>query len=292
MDCRRLFTVFAFTCVPTAAAGQGPAPEDLMGCYDLRFGRWDPEPTARFDTLRHLPPPRIQLDTFHVESGNPRSHSRVIRPAPGSRPSRHRFSGWTMVGDSVQMGWSTGFLGLRMVVALRGGDLVGYAQTFSDAYVEGDRDFRAEVRAVRVPCSAPPEHPESASRLVMRSVSLASGQELALGGPPPDSSLIQRWASDRTLVLRGTTHGVFEGAEEIRVELSRTGLVQEIRLRFPEGANIGSLRRRLEEAMGPAHFPYPENGLIRAGWEDVTTSLTLAAYDGRVEVLISDPRLF
>jgi len=190
------------------------------------------------------------------------------------------------------MAWSTGFLGLRMVLASRGGDLVGYAQTFSDAYVEGDRDFRAEVRAAQVPCLATPEYPAFENRSVIRSVSLSSGQELALGDLPPDSTSIQRWTSDRTLVLRGTTIGLLAGAEEIRAELSRTGLVQKIRLRFRDGAAVESLRARLEEAMGPAHLPNRENALIRAGWEDVTTSLTLATYAGRVEVLIWDPRLF
>jgi hypothetical protein len=287
----RLFTVLIISWFPATAGAQELSPRDIMGCYDLHFGKWEPELTRRFDTLRHLPPPRIEFDTAFVGLGNSGSRSRIVRPAPGSKASRHRFSGWEVVGDSIRVGWSTGYLGLRMVLAPAGEQLVGHAQTFSDAYREGDRDFRSEVRAQPVQCSMSPTHPDSVSQFVPRSVSLSSGYELELGQPLPDSGLAREWASERSLSVRGTATGLFSGVEEIRAELSRSGVVQEIRLTFPEGTDVEALKRRLEEAIRPVPPAERENAVIRAGWEDSITSLVLATHSGRVEVLIWDPRL-
>jgi hypothetical protein len=233
----------------------------------------------------------VELDTVPLSDPGPESESFVAKPAPGSRGSRHKFSGWLIDGDSIFAGWSTGYVGVRLHLGLEGDNLLGYAETFSDAYQPGDRDFRARVTAIRIPCSEAPDFPAVESRSVLRSITLESGESIELGKPLPDRDLIASRRNTRTFVIRGPARGVFAGASEIRVEEARSGVIQEIRLLFPSGTSAEDLRIGLEAVMGRKGNLPSRNSVLVAGWEDVATSLSLAAYDGRVEVVIWDPRL-
>lgn len=281
----------AFLALPHPTRAQGLRPAEVRGCWDLQFGAWDPPPAQPLDTLRYLPPPRVELDTVPLSESGPESQSFIARPAPNSRGTRHRFSGWRIEGDSILAGWSTGYVGVRLHLGLEGDNLLGYAETFSDAYQPGDGDYRARVTAVRIPCSTAPDFPDAGSRFVLRSITLESGESIELGKPLPDRDLIESRRNNRTFVIRGPARGVFAGASEIRVEEARSGVIREIRLLFPPGTSAEELRTGLEEVMGGKGNLPSGNSVLLAGWEDVATSVSLAAYDGRVEVLIWDPRL-
>jgi len=287
----RIFLFVAFLVLPQPTRAQGLRPAEIRGCWDLRFGGWDPPPAQPLDTLRYLPPPRVELDTVRLSESGPESESFVAKPAPGSRGSRHKFSGWRIDGDSIFAGWSTGYVGVRLHLAREGDNLRGHAETFYDAYGQGDRDYRARVTAIRIPCSEAPDFPAAESRFVLRSITFESGESIELGKPLPDRNLIASRRNTRTFVIRGPARGVFAGASEIRVEEARSGVIREIRLLFPPGTIAEDLRAGLEVVMGRKGDLPSSNAVLVAGWEDVATSLTLAAYDGRVEVLIWDPRL-
>jgi len=286
-----LLTV-AFRFLSHSASAQVLRPAEIRGCYDLQFGSWSPPPHQPLDTLRYLPPPRVEFDTVPWNQWSEDTEAFLVKPAPDSRSSRHRFTMWEVQEDSVLAVWSTGYVGVRVYLGKEGDHLSGRAETFSDSYGPGDRDYLSDVNAIRVPCSKAPDYPTATSQFVLRSIGLASGQTIELGNPLPDRGLIESRRNTRTFVVRGQTVGAFSEASEIRVEEARSGVVQEIHLLFPQDTDVEGLRTRLEEMMGRRGDPSSSRSTFSVGWQDVATSLSLVAADGRVEVFIFDPRLF
>ena len=62
-------------------------------------------------------------------------------------------AGWAVAGDSVDLGWSTGYTGVRLRLGVRGDTLVGRAVTFRDVHHPGEPPApAAPARAVRTRC--------------------------------------------------------------------------------------------------------------------------------------------
>lgn len=106
---------------------------EMAGCYDLRLGEWSPPMALGGDTVFLQPPSRIELDTTMgtVRGGRVRGYG--LQPAPGARPSVHRYAYWT-VSDSlgVRLVWTNGLSGVRMLLQPQGNTLRGTAETFWD----------------------------------------------------------------------------------------------------------------------------------------------------------------
>ena len=130
--------------VPASARGQQPVPDNapspnlarIAGCYRLRVGSWSDSNTAVGPTglriHRMRLPDVVQLDTARY--GRLPSHFRRLSPqSPELEGRRALPPGWRILSpDSVELFWSTGYTGIRVIVTSRGATLRGYAEAFSD----------------------------------------------------------------------------------------------------------------------------------------------------------------
>jgi hypothetical protein len=273
---------------PLAGAGQTLSPRDIVGCYDIRMGAWNPSTGQAPDSLRHLPPPRVSFDTLPLvrRAGGT---AYAVSPAPGSRPSRHRYSFWGIEGDRVRASWSTGFVGVTLDLGRDGNLLSGFASTFTD--VRPSQTYRAEVRAEPVSCDTPPEFPLSESQLLIRAVPLASGRWVELGNPLPTSEEITERSSEFSYILKGPAVGAFEGGDLVRASVNGDGLVEEIRVEYPPGTDFDSLIERLEVEMGVPGKRNPRARMPFLSWEDWLTSVTVTQIGDRIILMFVDPRL-
>jgi hypothetical protein len=119
------------------------------GCYALTLGRWSgPLPTSSPEA--HTPPVRFRLDTIALMTRPGRRFA--VDPAQVI-PGRMAASWALLPNDSIGMFWSTGFIGVRLRLAVRGDSLVGFATAFRDAHSPLDPpDPTASVTATRAVC--------------------------------------------------------------------------------------------------------------------------------------------
>ena len=129
-------------------------PAHYAGCYALRLGPWSGpfpsgqptahQPPSRFRlTNRVLPPPFGRLGFRRVESE--RSTEPGTHPAPWS---------WRLVrGDSLEVTWSTGLAGVRLLLRIGPDSLRGRADAQEPANPVGQP--RASVVVWRTPCRVP-----------------------------------------------------------------------------------------------------------------------------------------
>jgi hypothetical protein len=132
---KRSLALLVLAISPSAASAQEVPTRvaDMAGCYDLRLGEWSPPLALGGDTVFLQPPSRIALDSTMGTVRGGRVRGYALRPAPGARQSVHRYAYWT-VGDSlrVQLVWTNGFSGVRMLLQPQGGTLRGTAESFWD----------------------------------------------------------------------------------------------------------------------------------------------------------------
>jgi len=134
--------------VVRAQQDSGTVVQKRAGCYTLKLGRWSgPLPTNSPEA--HTPPSRFRLDTAIARPGS----RFAVEPAqivPGRMPAS-----WAPLrGDSIGMFWSTGYIGVRLRLAVRGDSLVGMATAFRDAHSPLDPpDATASVVATRTKCA-------------------------------------------------------------------------------------------------------------------------------------------
>lgn len=141
--------------VSNLAAQSAPRPTvaAVAGCYALTLGPWEQQ-SAKAAGSPQILPPVIRLDTALAALGRgwrqlgPTPPYFLTERGPGIGPA------WR-VGptDSVEAFWSTGFVGTRLRLAVRGDTLVGEANAFTDAR-GGPPDPFASARATRVSCAA------------------------------------------------------------------------------------------------------------------------------------------
>lgn len=275
--------------IPGPGAGQGLTPEQVLGCYDIQLGPWDQPDSLTFDSLRYQPPPRVEFDTVAFDPRSADTGPFLVRPAPGSRASRHRFTLWGIEGDSIRASWTTGFVGLSVTMVPEDGVLRGYALTVTD--VEGSRRYRAEVVASPVSCSAPPEFPASESQWVVRKVDLGTGASVVLGEPLPEERHVSGKSSEFGYVFHGPAQGLFEGAILVKARVPGHEVVTQIRMEFPATMTLETLVERLEAEMGHAGIRHDVGGMVLVSWEDVTATLSVASSGDQLTVNLWDPRL-
>jgi hypothetical protein len=98
----------------------------------------------------HTPPAQFRLDTTILAPAMPRFAVEPAHIAAGRLAAS-----WAVVpGDSIEMFWSTGFVGVTLRFAVRGESLIGVARTFHDAHYIGETpDPSAPAIAIRTRCA-------------------------------------------------------------------------------------------------------------------------------------------
>ena len=136
-----------------AAQAQAPAFDTVTrGCYRLLLGDWSHPSRSGMPSL-HIPPEVVRFDT--TEATFPRTRSlrryRIHPNIPAIEASRRPWDpAWVPRGaDSVQVNWTTGFVGVQLDLAVRGDSLFGIATARYD--VAGLLP-RASVLGWRVEC--------------------------------------------------------------------------------------------------------------------------------------------
>lgn len=270
--------------LPAVADAQAaPAPEQWTGCWEVEWGEWSP-PIPEDDTLHYRPPPRVQLtDALSPFPGDGRYHA---QPAPGSLPTPHSVSQWApLSGDSVRVQWSSGGLhGTLGRFAGRGDTLRGEIRTFADR--SGAQRYGAEASLVRVSCSAPPEVPASAAGPGLWFVPLEGGDTIHLGRLLPEG-LIDR-AGEVAYRIAGTPTGIFSGARDVRVQLTRGGAVADVRFTYPRDASLDSIVAAFSDTLG-APKRTQRSGHTRVLWFSRTNTLTLRRSGDETWLFLSYP---
>jgi hypothetical protein len=152
---RRLGVAFIVTiCAPLAITAQSQVVSSPVGqqsaCYQLTLGTWSGALPATGMPQAQTPPAHFRLDTV-VAAGNAAWFS--VEPGMLVERSRMLASWKPVLGDSLTIYWSTGFVGVTLRLAVRGDSLLGSATTFHDAHGRGEPpDPTADVVAVREPC--------------------------------------------------------------------------------------------------------------------------------------------
>lgn len=119
-------------------------------CFVLRVGEWSHAFTSGMPGA-HAAPAVIRLDSLPVTFPLPGA-MRTLRPQIAAIAASRRpwDPGWRLTSaDSVQLSWSTGFVGLQVDLAVRADTLSGWALARHDAVRISPR---APVTGWRVPC--------------------------------------------------------------------------------------------------------------------------------------------
>jgi hypothetical protein len=121
--------------------------QERSSCFRLSFGEWR---GTRSLLAAHQVPDIIQLDTA-ADTVWSRPGQMVLRTTltKGAR----RFSSWRRLSeDSIQVGWSSGFVGIHIAARLTGDSIAGVALAWRDDQVGGGLDPKAIVTGVRTAC--------------------------------------------------------------------------------------------------------------------------------------------
>ena len=169
----RLRMVIATVIAGVGAPGMGNArliaqetPDVLTGCHYLTVGEWEvesypllsrlfgprrvPVPSERGDSTDYEVPPRIE---FAGPSDPPYSGTAIVVPE-GALPSVHAYMGGEIVGDSLDLWFSTGYGGVTAWLARSADGWVGTARTFIDI-----NPYPVHARPITltpVACDSPP----------------------------------------------------------------------------------------------------------------------------------------
>lgn len=150
------FSLSASTVVaPISTRAQAPRPpapaaiRRLAGCYWLA---WHSPASSKDSSAFAALPARFELLRTSLAASFEGYAVRPVSLWPGQRMP----ASWAPAaasGDSLIIGWSTGFHGIELFVGVRGDSLVGRARPFSDTHVRGAAPPpEADVVAVRVSC--------------------------------------------------------------------------------------------------------------------------------------------
>lgn len=285
-------------------------PDVLTGCHDLTAGPWVVE--TYYEELRphfhgEFPewfrlPPRIEFDGPHDQRP---SETRIAFPESDSAAFGHylsRMTGARMEGDSLRLGFSTGYTGVVATLGRSGDGWVGNAQSFID--VVPHQVHSRPVAMSPVDCESPLPVPADESHPLARVVELEGGQVITLGDPPPEqletvALPLFEWTWPSSLApgelmtprnavgVAGRTRGLFGTTDVIHVHTDPDGLVYSVRLLYVDPEARQTLEERLRGQYGTRG--------TRSGVQDVhiyrsaATSLWLRRSPAaQAEILLSD----
>jgi len=217
---------------------------DLLGCYELRFGEFNDWHPAAADTVYYRPPPIIRLIGGEPDSGG----GHIIDVPPGSIPSPHPRAVWAQSGDSVRLGWSTGFIGVSALVTRSERGLSGVLSPFTD--VLRPEWPETPIEAIRRPCDAPTTYPIDSMRRFLRAVELVTGDSVRIGHSLPPGIRTREETRRRTYV-EADLAAPFGDAQAISIRFVRDNLVGGVTLEYPDLSDPRDLLELLVSAYGP-----------------------------------------
>lgn len=246
MRCIALLVGWLALAVPGAAALPAQErPGELTGCYDI---------TARDlltddmvgSGLQSEIPRRIEFaGPFRGWGAGDTSRTEIVVPE-GALPSIHHLMSGEIVGDSLFVGFSTGYGGVTARLGWTGGRWVGVARHFYDVGPPFDDDA-GPIELTPASCDSPPPASVDAMLPITRSVDLEGGLVITLGEPLPS---VLGTATERfNMSVPGRTTGMFAGADSIQVSIVEPWGVTQVRLYYNPGAR-SDLETRLRRAYG------------------------------------------
>lgn len=256
-------------------------PGELTGCYDITA------PDLLTDDLigSGFPdeiPRRIEFaGRFRGWDASDTLSTEIVVPE-GALPSVHTFMAGQIVGDSLQVGFSTGYGGVSAVLGWTGDRWIGSAQTFVDVGPPFEFDA-GPIELTPVSCDSPPPVPVDAMLPITRSVELEGGLVLTLGEPLPEAlgTTSERFTYNK---VTGRTAGLFAGTDSIAVGVVERWGVTQIRLHYADPGAYSNVETRLQRAYGPPEVDQWGG----ARYSNPITSLTLIDLpDGAGDVLLS-----
>ncbi len=231
------------------AAQDAPGrPAELTGCYDVTHGGSATVPGDGGSGFEI--PPRIQFSgtAFHDSSA-----TRIVVPE-GALPSVHGFTSARIIGDSLHMSFSTGYIGVRATLGPSGEGWVGTARNWSHYRPAGIVFQPRPMELAPVSCDSPPPVSIDVMRPLGRSVTFADGRTITVGEPAPEwlEPIIDEDGNGE-LAGAGPMQGIFGTPERITVSVRRRygGIVTRVRLFYsPETVAFERLAERLRDAYG------------------------------------------
>ena len=228
-------------------------PGELTGCYDITVPEPDSADGPRLEIVSGAGyegqvPPRIEFSgPFRGFDDRDTSRTQIVVPE-GALPSVHRWMSGEIVGDSLNVGFSTGYGGLAATLGWTGDRWVGRARYFHDVGPPFHSDA-GSIELTPVSCDSPPPVSIDAMVPIARSVELEGGLVVTLGKPLPEG-LETAPALGTTLTVTGPTAGFFIGADSVAVAASDRYGVTQIWLYYNDPDAHSKLETRLRGAYG------------------------------------------
>ena len=235
----------------TTALSAQERPAELTGCYDITAREPDSADGPRLEIgsgsgSEGAIPPRIEFAGPFRGFGPDTSRTQIVVPE-GALPSVHSMTWGQIVGDSLNLVFSTRYGGVKATLGWTGDRWVGAARTFRDFGPPFEFDA-GSIELVPVSCDSPPPVSIDPMLPITRSVELEGGLAITLGEPLPEA-LETTPARRNTVIVIGRTTGLFAGAESVEAEVGGRR-VTHIWLYYADPGVHSSLENRFRDAYG------------------------------------------
>ena len=256
-------------------------PVELTGCYDITASDLLTDDLVG-SGLQHEIPRRIQF-AGPSRGWSERDSLRTAIVVPeGALPSVHHLMSGEIIGDSLNVGFSTGYGGVTAMLGWTGERWVGVARHFYDVGPPFEDDA-GPIELTPAGCDSPPPIPVDVMLPITRFVELEGGLAITLGEPLPEvlGPTPERYANRN---VTGRTTGLFAGTDSISVGLVEQWGVTQIRLHYTDADAYANVETRLRHAYGAPE----EDPSGHARFSNPTTSLVLIDLgNGAGRVLLS-----
>jgi hypothetical protein len=255
-------------------------PTELTGCHDItaRDLLTDDKVATGFED--EIPRRIESAGPFRGWDASDTLRTEIVVPE-GALPSVHSIMAGQIVGDSLHVGFSTGYVGVSAVLGWTGDRWVGSAQTSVDVGPPFEFDA-GPIEITPVSCDSPPPVPVDVMLPIARSVELEGGLVITLGEPLPEGLGTSAGRGSLTNVT-GRATGLLAGTDSIAVRVVERWGVTQIRLHYTDPGAYSSVETCLRRAYG-----VPEEDEWGARFSNPITSLMLIDLpDGTGEVLLS-----
>ncbi len=218
-------------------------PAELTGCYDITGEL----PHYGVGSGFHSEvPTRIEFaGPFRGWSDGDTLRTAIVVPE-GALPSTHSSMSGEIVGDSLNVRFSTGFAGVTATLGWTGDRWVGIARDFADFRL--DLVEIGPIELTPVSCDSPPPVSIDAMLPITRSVELEGGLAITLGEPLPDALETTPAIGSMLTVTGARPTGLFAGAGSVAVALRRR--VTHIWLYYTDSSAYSDVTARLQRAYG------------------------------------------
>jgi hypothetical protein len=283
-------TAVLSVCLATAMPAVSFAQVEL-GCYEVTLGPWAEIEGTGSDRYGPPVPPEESADSVYwtipsrirLEDGAGRWPDTRRLSVPSNAlgvPHRHQY--WRSSGDSLSVGFTTGFAGTVSRFIPDGAGWIGTASTHVDVDV---RLYQRPAELRPIDCGAPPVEPATLDAPFPRSVEVDGGFIVSLGAPAP-SGLVLLPIRDGVWTVATVPTGLWVGSDTLIVWLDEERSVRRIDVGYPVSFDGGSLIERLVATYA--------NVTLLAGhqWWNRSTRMMIREFEDRVWATLRDPRFY